>query len=198
MTSFDLTRFAGWSAYLSAAATVLGIASLIAFFTVGQPFGTINDIFSVVIALSSMVVLYALHQIHQQGAPLINLAVFAVGVSALLVAAVLQTLLILNVITFAQTAVIVPLAFGFFGAALVVYGRLSLANGLLPARLAWMSIIAGVGYVLVITGFILGGQEHPLAAIGGLVTVIVYPGWAIWFGRLLLSGRFAIQGNVNL
>ena len=105
------------------------------------------------------------------------------------VAALLQTLLVINVITFAQTAVTVPAAFGVFGASLMVYGYLSLAKGLLPGRLAGLSIIAGASYVLVITGFILGGQEHPLAAIGGLITVVCYPAWAVWFGRLLLSGK---------
>ena len=105
------------------------------------------------------------------------------------VAALLQTLLVINVITFAQTAVTVPAAFGVFGASLMVYGYLSLAKGLLPGRLAGLSIIAGAGYVLVITGYILGGQEHPLAAIGGLITVVCYSAWAVWLGRLLLSGK---------
>lgn len=189
MTSSELSRYAGWSAYLSAIATILGFVTLIAFFIMGQPFGTINDITSVVIALSTLLILFALYQLHRPIAPTASLAAFVIGVIAMLVAALFQTLLVIRVIAYAQTAVIVPVAFGLFGASLMAYGYLAQANGLLPRRLALLSIIAGAGYVVVIIGFILGGQDHPLAAIGGLTALICYPIWAVWFGRILLSGK---------
>jgi hypothetical protein len=97
----------------------------------------------------------------------LRLAVLLIGVIAMLVAVVFQALLILQIIEFAQTAFIVPLMFGLFGAALMVYGYLSLTGPSLPRGLAALVII------------------------GGLITVIGYPIWAIWFGRLLLSGRLA-------
>jgi len=193
MTQFDLARYAGWSAYLSAAATILGIATLLAFFTRGEPFGTWNDILSIVIALSMIVILFELDRLHRPVAPAVSLTVLSIGVIALLIAVVFQALLIVKVIVFAQTAVIVPLAFGVFGAALMIYSYFSLANQLLPGRLAILGLIAGAGYVLVITGLILNPEgEHFLATIGGLITVIGYPAWAIWFGRLLLTGRVGV------
>ncbi|HET9587437.1 MAG TPA: hypothetical protein VFO91_01495 [Anaerolineales bacterium] len=192
MTPFDLSRFAGWAAYVSGITTVLGVVTLFAFFAVGEPFGTINDLSSIVIALSMIVILFELDSLHRPVAPVVSLVVLIVGVIAMLVAVVFQTLLVLQVIEFAQTAVIVPLAFGVFGAALMIYSYLSLTSQSLPRGLAVLGIIAGASYILVITGFFLNPEgEHPLTIIGGLLILIGYPIWAIWFGRLLLAGRLA-------
>ena len=192
MTRSQFFRYAGWSAYVNAAATILGFVTIIAFFIAGPPFGIINDASSVVIALSTLPVLFTLYQLHRPAAPTASLAAFVVGAIAMLVATVLQTLLIVKVIAYAQTAATVPAMFGFFGASLLVYGCLTRAESLQPAGLAYLSIIAGAGYLMVMAGILLNGQENPLAAIGGLMAVICYPIWAIWFGRLLLSGRLAL------
>lgn len=186
-----LTQYAGWSAFASAFFTILGLATLIMFFSRGNPWGTLNDISSVALALSVLPILLMLYHLLHPVARTAGLAALVIGVLAMLIAAVFQTLLIFKVIAFVQTAVIVPVAFGLFGASLMVYGYLALAYGMLPHRLAVLGIIAGVGYIVVIAGFILGGQEHPLVAIGGLTAVIFYPIWAIWFGQMLLAGRLA-------
>lgn len=188
MLNFELAFYAGWSAIVSAIATVIGFVTLVLFFSRGQPWGTINDVSSVILAFVLLPVLLALYTLHRQNAPAIALAVLVIGVLALLVAAAFQLLLIFNVIEFMQTAIIVPTAFGLFGAALVVYSTLARAHGSLPNALAWLGIVAGVSYMLVIVGFILGGQEHPLAAMGGLTAVTIYPIFAVWFGRMLLLG----------
>ncbi len=188
MTHAELLQYAGWSAFTSAIATIVGLVTLTLFFTLGEPWGTINDISSVVLALSTLPVLIVLNQLHYHDAPAVSLVIFLAGGLAMLIAVVFQTLLIVRVIAFAQTAVVVPVAFGLFGASLMVYGCLALAHETLSRGLAVPGIIAGAGYVMVIIGFILGGQEHPLTAIGGLTAVICYPIWAIWFGRILLAG----------
>ena len=73
-------------------------------------------------------------------------------------------------------------------------GVLTLALGLLPAGLAWAGVTAGVGYVLLVVGFWLGGQQHPLFWPGSLVAMIGYAVWAIWLGRIIvLSGALGVQ-----
>lgn len=188
MINWELYRYAAWSAFLSAIMTILGLVTLMVFFALGEPWGTLNDITSVILALSILPVLLILHRLHRNAAQTISLVALVIGGIAMLVAAVFQTLLILKVIAFAQTAVVVPATFGVLGASLMIYGYLARTNQSLPPRLALVSMIAGVGYVLVILGIIIGGQEHPLAAIGGLTAVICYPICAIWMGRLLLAG----------
>ncbi len=194
MSIAKLSLYSAWSALVSAAATIMGLVTLLIFFAQGEPWGTLNDITSVILALSLLPVLFMLHRILRRDAPAVSMVALMIGGIGLLAATLVQSLLILKVITFDQTAVLAPAAFGLFGASLMVYGFLGFSNTLLPRRLIWLSIIAGAGYVLVITGFILGGQDHPLAAIGGLISVIGYPIWAIWFGRLVLSGKMTPQG----
>jgi hypothetical protein len=195
MSNAELSRYAGWSAIVSAIATVLGLVTLLIFFAQGEPWGTLNDITSVILAFSLLPVLLKLHRLHRRNAPTISLVASVIGVIAVLVAAVFQMLLIIKVITYAQTAVVVPAAFGLFGASLMVFGSLGRTNKSLPRRLTLLSIIVGAGYVLVIAGIILGGQEHPLTVIGGLAAVICYPIWAIWIGRLLLAGALTNEAG---
>jgi hypothetical protein len=195
MSNTELSRYAGWSAIVSAITTVLGLVTLLIFFAQGEPWGTLNDITSVILALSLLPVLLMLYRLHRRDAPRMSLVTLMLGVIGLLAAAVVQSLLIIKVITYAQTAILAPSAFGLFGISLMVFGFLGRTNPSLPQRLILLSIIAGAGYVLVIAGFILGGQEHPLAAIGGLIAVIGYPIWAMWFGQLVLSGKLTTQST---
>jgi hypothetical protein len=184
MNRNSLFLLAGWSAYVSAAATIIGAITLVIFFSVGDPFGKINDVSSVVIGLTAIVILFALHQLHRSAAPTISLIVFIVGALAMLTAAVLQTLLVAIRMDFGE---ITTYMFGVFGASLMIYGYLVLVNATLPRALGWWGMAAGLGYVLVVTGFIVSGPNHPLTYIGGLVSVIAYPTWAIWLGRVLLK-----------
>ena len=71
----------------------------------------------------------------------------------------------------------------------MVFSYHAYASGTLPQGLGGLGIVAGAGYVLTIVGFLWGGEQHPLTGLGGLTAVISYPIWAIWFSRLLLSGR---------
>jgi hypothetical protein len=181
MTNSELPLYAGWSALVSAIATILGLVTLILFFFRGQPWGTLNDIISVILALSMLPVLLVLYSLHQLDAPGVSLATLVVGTLAMLV--------IFKVITFAQTSIVVPAAFGLLGIALMVFSYRAYASGTLPQGLVVLGIVAGAGYVLTIAGFLLGGEQHPLTGLGGLTAVISYPIWAVWFSRLLLSGR---------
>lgn len=189
MTSTDVFRLAGWSAYLSAAATIVGFATLIMFFSVGEPFGTANDISSVILASALLPLALAWYLIQRDDAPILSLIALIIGVCAMLSAGILQILLVFRVVQFELTRVAVPAAFAVVGAWLLLNSCLALASRTLPSGLAWMGVVAGMGYVLVIVGFLLGGQRHPLTAGGGLTAVIGYPIWAIWIGGLLLSGR---------
>ena len=104
-------------------------------------------------------------------------------------AAALSALLVLGLVEVELTLVASPIAFGVIGVWLVLNSYLGRSSGTLPSGLIWIGIVAGTGFVSVIVGFLLGGQQHPLAAVGGLTAVICFPNWAVWFGRLLLSGR---------
>ncbi|MEW5939616.1 MAG: hypothetical protein AB1750_08145 [Chloroflexota bacterium] len=180
----NLNRLAGWSAILSGIATIIGAVTLVIFFSVGDPYGTINDVSSVVIGLTAILILFALYQIHRPSAPTVSLSAFLIGAVAMLIGALLQALLVINGTNFGE---IVTVMFGIFGASLVTFGWLAHSSGTMPRGLAWTGIAAGIGYVLVTAGFILGGPNHLLTYIGGVLAVMAYPAWAFWFGRVLLK-----------
>jgi hypothetical protein len=57
----------------------------------------------------------------------------------------------------------------------------------LPPVLIWIGIAAGIGYLLVVGGFIKGGQQDPIFYGGSFLLGICYPVWGIWLGKLIFS-----------
>ncbi|MBE7436587.1 MAG: hypothetical protein HS100_21910 [Anaerolineales bacterium] len=186
MSNRNLFLLVGWSAIVSAIATIIGAVTLVIFFSVGDPYGKINDVCSVVIGLTAILILFALYQIHRASAPTASLIAFLIGAAAMLIGAALQALLVITGTNFGN---IVTFVFGVYGASLVTFNWLANSSRSLPRGLSWTGIAAGLGYVLVTAGFILGGPNHLLTYIGGALSVIAYPTWAIWLGRMWLSGR---------
>jgi hypothetical protein len=68
----------------------------------------------------------------------------------------------------------------------MAFNTLAYANETFLRKLAVWGIAAGIGYVLVTAGFILGGSDHLLTYIGGALAIIAYPVWAFWLGRIWL------------
>ena len=184
MYKSSLFRLAGLSAYLTAAATIVGFVALITFFIVGEPYGTINDISSIVIALSALPVLISLFSLHRPAGPAASLMAVIIGVIASLVIVIVQTILVTTRKSYGDT---VSFSFSVFGISLLIFGYLALTDKTLPRGLAWLGIVAGIGYILVTSGFILGGENHPLTYVGGLASILTYPVWAIWLGRIFIK-----------
>jgi hypothetical protein len=198
MTAAELLCTAGWAAYLSAAASIVTFVTGILFFSAGQPWGTINDAASVFQVLFMLPIVLALHHLFLLGpsAPALSLLAAVIGTIGMLVTAVLQTLLVFGKVKFEQTIRTTLTAGGGIGIGiwLVLIGCLALASGVLPGGLAWLGLVAGGGYILVVVGFWLGGQRNPLFMVGSLVAVIGYSMWAIWLGRVFLSGTLTGSG----
>ena len=189
MNNSKFLNLAAWCAQFSAIAAILGLVTLIVFFAWGQPWGTINDLASAALALSAMPVVLSLHLLLRRDPTVLSVTALVGSEAALLTAVAFQLLLVLGLLSFEQTAVVVPAAFGVFGAGLVVHSWLGRADRRWPRKVSLMGIAAGAGYVLVIVGFLLGGQQHPVTAVGGLLAVVCYPIWAIWFARVLRSAE---------
>jgi len=112
----------------------------------------------------------------------------------MLVAAVLQALLVLDVVKYEQTIAAVLTAGGAIGLWLLLANILAFGTGVLPGGLAISGIVVGAGYILVALGFRLGGQEHPLSYAGALLVIVGYSIWSIWLGWLFTSGRLVLLG----
>jgi hypothetical protein len=182
----QLFPIVGWSANASAIATIITFVTAILFFSVGKPWGKINDISSVFQVLFMLPLALGLYLLLRPHAPAVSLVATVIGIGGMLLVAVGQSLLVFGAITFEQSLKFFP-AGGAIGVWLVLVGYLALSSGLLPQGLAWVGALAGAGYMVTVVGFLLGGQEHAVFYVGGLVLAISYPVWAIWFGHLLLS-----------
>jgi hypothetical protein len=103
-----------------------------------------------------------------------SMALAAIGIIGMLVAAALQMLLVLGTAKYEQTIGMVLTAGGAIGIWLVVTGYIALANRILPNGLAWLGLIARGGYILLVVGFWLGGQQNSLFTLGSLAATIGY------------------------
>ena len=120
MDTPSLNLLFGWAAVLSAVATVATAVTAILFFSVAERFGPINDAVSVVQVLLMLPVAWGLYHVTRPGAPTLALLAAAIGGIAMLVTALLQTLLVAGAVTFEQTIATVLGAGGVIGIWLVL------------------------------------------------------------------------------
>jgi hypothetical protein len=186
-----LVQVYGWAAYLSAAATALTFATGILFFTVGGPFGKINDIFSVLQVLFMVPLAILFVQVLAPDKPVLAIMAAAVGIVGMLAVAYGQSLLVLGRIDFEGSLRYFP-AGGAIGLWLAAVSLMAAQAGEMPELLVWLGVLAGAGYLATVIGFLMGGQEHPVFYIGGVVLGVGYPIWAIWLGRLIFAGAFDV------
>ncbi len=127
----------------------------------------------------------------------ITLVVMAslLGIAGMFLSGVGQSLLVFGRIDFQRSQKFFP-AGGAIGIWLIVVCLLAAGSGQLPQLLAWIGILAGIGYILTVIGFMTGGQQNVLFYTGALALGISYPIWAIWLGRLLLSGVIRMSNGV--
>ena len=191
MTGY-LVENAGVFANLAGIAAIIAFAALFIFFAGVPVFGPINDAASVFQMLFLIPVALALHHIFRDSAPTLSLLAVSIAIFAMLVIAVLQSLLVLGLVRFEQTLRTVLLMGGVVGLWWLLAAYLAFGHPAFPSGLAWTSVLAGASGVLLVIGFWLGGQQHPLAAAGFLVNAVASPIWAFWLARLLLSGSLVI------
>ncbi len=100
-----------------------------------------------------------------------------------------DALMILGFVTFDYSAAATG-AFAVQTVALVVIGLWVaganlLAGPWLTRSPRWLGVVAGIGSALVGLGLLAGGMQHPLAYLGGLGYLIIFPIWAFLMARLL-------------
>jgi hypothetical protein len=176
----------------------LGFVFIALFFTIGQPFGTLNDLFGgLLLALSLIPIALALHRLLSPRQPVLSLLALGIGLAAMAVFAISAASVILH--TFGIVRFVEPrpgtgpfglglYAPAFIGVWLILASASALTSRSLPPVLSWIGFVAGVGYAVGVIGFALGGPQSPVVITAGLLTAIGYPIWAIWLGRLLLRG----------
>ena len=187
MNETAFLRFAGYSAYFNAIVFILSLVALMIFFRIGGIWGRVNDSLSIIWMLSYLPLAVALFLINRSVNTPISLISSLVGIAAALAFAVMQILLVIGQVRFEQTFVATLTMTALVGLFVLVHGFLGRTGQTLPSGLTWVMIIYGIASVVGAIGFQIGGEQHPLAMVGLLLTAVSGLVWVIWFGRLLLS-----------
>jgi hypothetical protein len=198
MNEAAFLRFAGYSAYFNAIIFILSLVALIIFFSIGGFWGRVNDTLSIFWMISYIPLAVALFLINRSLNYPASLVSSLVGIAAALAFAVMQLLLVIGQVQFEQTFTAVLAMTALVGLFALVHGFLGRAGLALPSGITWVMIIYGIASVVGAIGFQIGGEQHPLAMIGLLLTAVSGLVWVIWFGRLLLSEEaFSILASAS-
>lgn len=191
MTTPTIEQVVGACALLAAATTVVGMVTLLLFFSRAGRWGKLNDASSVVLMLAMVPVALLLAVFESEVVTTTALVVAGIGIIAMLTVAVLQAALVVDRVTYDQTKLAV------LGAGAVV-GLWYLLTGLLtehtavPGPLRLLAIAAGAGFIAVGFGFAVGGERHPASTIGGLVLFASSTVFLAWLGLVLIDGSLRV------
>jgi hypothetical protein len=176
-------------AYVAAGSGLVALVTIALFFGVGQPFGTLNDLSLLVMTLAIAPIMLGFYELG--GRTPIGLARLSLagGIGAVLVWSIVQAAMIVGVISFDYGRPAVG-AYALESIALLVIGAwLAGAN---PLAGPWLrpiprgfGTLAGLGFICLGAGLILGGIDHPLTYIGGIGYQVLFPLWAFLIGKAL-------------
>ncbi|HEY8869290.1 MAG TPA: hypothetical protein VIM30_07850 [Candidatus Limnocylindrales bacterium] len=182
---------------MAAGSGLLALITIALFFAVGQPFGTLNDLSLLVMTLAIAPIMLGFYELG--GRTPIGLARLSLagGIGAVVVWSIVQTAMIVGVLSFDYGRPAIG-AYALESIALLVIGAwLAGANPLAGPWLRpvprWLGMLSGLGFIGVGVGLILGGITHPLTYIGGIGYQVLFPLWAVLIGRTLF-GLDAVSG----
>ncbi len=180
-------QLVGWSALLAAVATVVGAVLLMMFFSRGEPWGTLNDIASIVLMLATIPVALLVATVEGERSTTWAQAIAALGIGAMLAAAAFQLALVLRIRTYEQLLGWTLGAGALVGVWYVVAGALALDTAI-GTPLAGLMIASGIGFVAIGYGFAVGNERHPLSQVGGILLLVASTAFLGWIGIRLVTG----------
>ena len=202
------SQFVGWTAIVGGVVGVVSFVSLVLLFVVGEPFGTLNDLFAIPVAILLIPLIVTLFRLHAAEHTMLSTLAMLAGLAGFWATAIGGGLLVLGRISFEQSLLPGIGGFGLIGLWALLNSALGLANDRLPSGLAWLGLALGlmptltlvmtlrtdrVAAVLVSMGNATAGfQAGPLVYVLLALGFISYAGLPMWFilmGRLFLSDR---------
>ncbi len=187
----------GWVAIATGIAGLLGLAFIILFFTVGQPFGTLNDICIGLTAILSVVLVWMLYPSHHAQSPLLSQVALVIAMFGAILVMVGSVLAISGVKGWFLSGLYMAAGNAMIGLWLLGLSYSALRDNSLPHSLVIFGLISGVILALglvTIPGIFRGidTQEYELTIFNyiwwasSLGYLALYPTWCILLGRILL------------
>jgi hypothetical protein len=190
-------RAIGWLTIAVGAVALASFASLVLFFVIGQPFGTISDFGNGAIGVLSGVVACALRRSVAKGlrnqVAAVGIAVLGAGIT------VVGSILVMSEATgFLLAGLVSSVGFGCIGVWLIALNWAIRSEERLSRWLPNLGIVAGAVMALglsTLPGIVMRVDNVDTAPswiwigfLGWIGIYVIYPVWAIWLGRTLLLG----------
>ena len=198
MTTVDFSSITGLIGIATGIVGLLGLVFIILFFTVGQPFGTLNDICIGLMAILSVVFIWKLYPWHHAQSPLLSQIALVIAMFGALLVLVGMVLSIAGVKGWFLSGLYMAAGNGMIGLWLLAFSYSDLRGNFFPHNLVIFGIISGVILALglvTIPGILRGidTQEYKLTIFNSiwwacsLGYLALYPVWCILLGRILLT-----------
>jgi hypothetical protein len=186
----------GWMASAAGVAGLLGLITIILFFAVGQPFGTINDVCIGLAAILSAVLAWMLYARHQAQSPVLSQLALLAALMGALVVAIGSALVISGVAGWYLAGLYMAAGNALIGVWLLALNYSALTGANWPRGLSVAGIVVGIILMLGLATLpgILGGIDaweaapwyvNTIGQAGALGWLVLYPIWCILAGRML-------------
>jgi hypothetical protein len=187
----------GWMAIVTGVSAILAVITITLMSTVNRSFGAVNDVFNGIIGISSAVLAWMLYAEHHTKAPVMSQIALALAVVGAIFTIVGSVLVLKGVTGFVLAGWYSAIGFALIGLWLVAFCYSIQPGDALPNNLIVFGLVAGAFMAIGLIGIsgIFAGIDKMdsmpwylyIAFFGWLGTYVLYPIWAIWLGRYLLS-----------
>jgi hypothetical protein len=196
-------RTPGWLAIAIGAVALVGVVSLILFFTFGSLFGTLNDLCIAIEAILSALLAWVLYPAHQALSPRLSQFMLAAALAGALVAFIGSVFVIFDITGWFLAGLMNFFGFALFGLWLLSFNYLARRMDRWPRRLVQFGLVSGASMAIgLLTGPGIFGRVDNLelapwfwyvAPVASLGWLLLYPIWSFWLGRLILMNRLTVR-----
>jgi len=186
----------GWVALATGVTGILALVFIILLFTVGQPFGALNDICIGLAAILSGLLAWMYYPQYPAQAPLFSQVMLVVALAGALVAVVGSVLVIFGVTGWFLAGLYMAAGYALIGLWVLGLSYSALQSNSMSHGLVIFGMV--IGSIMAIGLVAIPGIFHRIDAwdaalwyinlgqAGGVGYLILYPIWCIWLGRILL------------
>ncbi|TAK10672.1 MAG: hypothetical protein EPO32_14555 [Anaerolineae bacterium] len=188
----------GWTAIATGSAGLLALLFIILFFTIGQPFGTLNDIFIGITALLSGILAWMLYAQHHAQSPRYSLIALVLALAGAVVVAIGSTLVVSGKTGWYLAGLYTGFGNAFIGLWLLGLNLSAQQTHPWPQNLITFGVVVGAVMtlgLLTLPGLLKGIDTwgaapwyvNYIGQVGGLGWLALYPIWCVLLGRAILA-----------
>jgi len=192
------TTTVGWTAISTGAAGLVALASAIMFSAFGRPFGAINDASIGIVGVASATLAMLVFPEHRLLDPRMGAIALALAVAGGSIAAFGSMISVFGVTSWFLAGLYMAVGNALTGLWLMLINHTGWGNAALPNSLVSVGLFTGAVMAIGLTAVpgILSGRQSErsapwiskyVARAGNLGSLLLYPMWCIWLGRILLA-----------